>query len=142
MYDVWTNTIFPIQKLPNVVGVYVCGKGAFIDVFGKSIFSKISRFKRSPSVCHRLELHTLTIKDVRNIFNNYPKVKQLLIEKGIYESSLTEIMDETAGIPLLIDRLINTIVMCYPTLQTIDDILLCCKKLETKVPQVIFYPFP
>ncbi|KAL9645535.1 hypothetical protein ABK040_000599 [Willaertia magna] len=138
MYDIWISTIFHIQKLPNVVGVYVCGKGAFIDVFGKSDIS--SGIKRSPSLCHRIELHTLTIQDVRNIFNNYPKVKQMLIERGIYEFTLKEIMDETAGIPILIDRLISTIVK-RPTPQTVDDVLLCCKQLETEVPEVIFYPF-
>ena len=120
LYLLWRTCILEIQKQSNVIGVYVCGKGAFIDVFGKGMLRKSSI--RSPTSCERIDLHGLKLSDLQNIFTTMPQLASRLKEKDIFDTTLQTVLDESAGIPVLVNFIVKKLESEYRCINSLGDI--------------------
>ncbi|KAL9649768.1 hypothetical protein ABK040_009583 [Willaertia magna] len=137
MYKAWIDCIFSIQLLENVVGVCVCGKGAFLDLFDKSELL----YKRPPTECFAVQLHCLDRDNLDELFTKViPKVKTLLEEDGSYEFYLNEMLEETAGIPFLVTKVINLLLLNQDSYKSKKDFLTVFDLMQIDTPERILFP--
>ena len=101
MYDILNEFISELQQIPTV-SLYVCGKGAFLDIVGQG---KLRPTLQSPSIIKAIHLEALSRKHVESGIVNSNLLGSLIShfkELNLFDYFLDQIQQETQGVPIYV----------------------------------------
>ncbi|KAF0983372.1 hypothetical protein FDP41_010437 [Naegleria fowleri] len=140
MYDILNEFILDLQKI-RTVSLYVCGKGAFLDIVGQG---KLRPTLQSPSIINAIHLEALSRKHIESGIVNSNLLGPLIShfkELNLFDYFLDQIQEETQGVPIYVVHYVFDSYMQLLECKTKEDIDHTLIQIRSTLPISFNAPF-